>query len=266
MINFDSSHKSIEGNLNKKKGKEWFKRILAAGLIIFNLVTFTGCAKTVDCDIEDDHAHYYVSQEEDIGRYVVSEKYSISGLDRTDEFIYVTPDEAELLEFMNKKDLYRIDENIDAIKEIEQGNKDFLEYRYKYIYLQPIPIAHPVGKTITISYSYIPVPMYSWTTNTNRNLTGETRVCHHMYYGYRVYQDEKGKYRMEKSELVDDISELPPEYQYISGDFTKIVNPDTKDELDYEDGTENDKGDEEVQEMMEEYEIVEDTNDSTKGK
>lgn len=265
MLNFDSSHKSVEGNINHKRGKEWFKRILATGLIIANLVTFTGCAKTVDCDIEEDHAHYYVS-EEDIGRYIVSEKSTVSGLERTEEYVYVTPEEAELLKFMNKKDLYKIDENMDAIKDIEQSNKDYTEYRYMYIYLQPIPIPHPTGKSITISYSYMPVPMYSWTTNQNRNLTGETRVCHHMYYGYRVYQDENGKYKMEKSELVDDISELPPEYQYISGDFTTVVNSDTKEELDYEDGTENDKGDEEVQEMMEEYEIVEDTNESTKGK
>lgn len=258
MLNFDSTHKSIDGDLNKKKGKEWFKRILATGLIIANILTFTGCAKTVSCEIPEDHAHYYVSQEYDMGRYIVSDKSNVSGLEITEGYIYVNEQEAELLKFMNKNNLYSIEENIDSIKTIENNNKDYTEYRYKYIFMQPVPIVHSNGKFSHVTYQYIPIPKYSWTTDQTRNLTGETRTCHHMYYGYRIYQDDNGKYKMEKSELVDDITELPPEYKYVGKDFTEIVNLENKTILDYEDGTEDDKGDEEIQEMMDEYEIVDD--------
>lgn len=88
MLNFDSNHTAIEGNLNQKKGKHSLKNMVVTGLLITNILTFSGCAKTVDCDIEGTHAHYYVN-EEDLGRYIISEKSSVSGLDRLDNYVYI---------------------------------------------------------------------------------------------------------------------------------------------------------------------------------
>lgn len=261
MLKFDSTHKSMNGNINKIDGKKLFKRVIAIGLIIANLTTFCACAKTVPCNIEEDHAHYYVSQEQDVGRYIISEKEEVKGLERTDSYISINEEDVELLEFMNKHDLFKIEDNKDAIENIEKKDQDYMEYRYKYIYMQPVPHVHTNGKNTFITYSYIPVPQYSWTTDTTRNLTGETRTCHYMYYGYKVYQDAHGKYQLEKSELVDDLMELPSEYEYVSKDFSRIVNLDNKEELDYEDGKENDVGDQEVQEMLAEYDIEEQEQD-----
>lgn len=263
MLKFDSTHKSVDGNINKIDGKKILKRAIAIGLIIANLTTFCACAKTVPCDIQEDHAHFYVSQEQDIGRYIMSEKEEIKGLERTENYVEVNEEDAELLQFMNKHDLFKIEDNREAIENIEKNDTDYTEYRYKYIYLQPIPIVHNTGKSTFVTYYYMPVPQYSWTTDTTRDLTGETRTCHYMYYGYKVYQDAHGNYQMEKSELVDDLMELPSEYEYVSKDFSRVVNLDNKQELDYEDGKENDVGDAEVQRMMEEYDVAETTDDYT---
>ena len=41
MLNFDSNHTAIEGNLNQKKGKHSLKNMVVAGLLITNILTFT---------------------------------------------------------------------------------------------------------------------------------------------------------------------------------------------------------------------------------
>ena len=266
MVNFDSSHKSVDENIKKKKGKSLTKRILATGLIIVNLITFAGCAKTMPCDIEGDHAHLYIDPDTKIERYIESEKSYVDGMDRTDEYIVINQEQSDLLKFMNKKDLFRIDENKEALQNIESQNQDYLEYRYKYIYMQPVPIVHSNGKFTFVTYNYIPITKYSWTTDQSRNLTGETRVCHYTYYGYKVYQDENGKYKMEKSDLYESISDIPDEYEYVGNKYTAVVNGDTYEVLDYEDlddyedvgynsieDAKEEYGDVELDEMMDEY-------------
>lgn len=242
MLNFDSNHNLVDGNLNAKKGKKIFKNIIIGGLIITNLLSFSGCAKNVPCDVQGNHAHYYVNDDY-IGRYIVSEKSSLSGLNRLDNYIYVNEEEESLLEFINKKDLFKIDDNKNAIDNITDNQTDYKEYRYSYYYLIPIPITHSNGKTTYITYNYIPMIGHSWTNNPNRgNLTGEERVCHYVYYGYKVIKNDKGVYELEKSEPVDSIAELPEGYNYIKEKFYDVVNLYNRDEiLDYEDGPEEEK-------------------------
>ena len=258
MVNFDSSHKSINENINNKKGKSLAKRVLATGLIIANLFTFAACAKTMPCDINDEHAHLYIDPDTKIERYIESEKSYVDGMDRQEEFIVIDQEQSDLLKFMNKKDLFRIDENKDALQNVENQNQDYIEYRYKYIYMQPIPVVHSNGKFTYVTYYYVPVTKYSWTTDQTRNLTGETRVCHYMYYGYKVYQTDNGKYKMEKSDLYDSISDIPDEYEYIGNKYTAIVNAEDKEILDYEDLDDfEDAGYNNVEDAKEEYGDVE---------
>lgn len=242
MLNFDCTHSFVDGNLNKKNGKKKFKNIIIGGLIITNLLTFSGCAKNVPCDIQGNHAHYYVN-EDYIGRYVVSEKSSLSGLDRLDDYIFVNEEEEKLLKFLNKNDLFKIDDNKSVIDNITNNQTDYKEYRYKYYYRRPIPITYYVGNTTHVIYNYQRVEAYSWTTNLNKKgLTGEERTCHYVYYGYKVIKNDKGAYELEKSEPVDSIEELPEDYVYIKEKFYDIVNLHNKDEiLDYEDGPEEEK-------------------------
>ncbi len=235
MLHFDASHKSVNEDINKRKGINVFKKAVALGLIAVNLITFSACAKTMPCDIEGDHAHYYYNNDE-LGRYIMSEKSTVSGLERSEEAIPVSVEEMQLLEFMNKKDLFSIEDNKEAIQNITSKQQDYQEYRYSYHYLQPIPIVHSNGKTSYVSYIYVPRTGYSWTTDQTRNLTGEERTCHYVYYGYKIEQKENGKYELIKSEAVDDINDLPSGYKYIKEDFYDVVNlNDRTQELDYED-------------------------------
>ena len=84
---------------------------------------------------------------------------------------------------------------------------------------------------------------YSWTSDSSKeDLTGEERICHYVYYGYKLTKNDKGDYELEKSEPVDSIAELPENYDYIEEDFYNIVNLYNKDEIiDYEDGPEEEK-------------------------
>ena len=116
-----------------------------------------------------------------------------------------------------------------------------MEYRYAYTYLMPIPIFHSTGKTHYVTYMFVPHTHYSWTSDPNHSrLTGETRVCHYAYYGYKIVKDGS-EVKLVKSGLVDDISQLPAEYNYIKGSFYTIVDLNNYEAIDYEDGPDDDK-------------------------
>lgn len=240
MLKFDDTHKSLNGSIEKKAKKRYFNPKLLIGNILLSMVMlFSGCAKTVDCDINVPHAHVYVN-EEGFKKNIVSEKESKWGYIRTDDYFEVSQQEEELVKFIYKNDLMDITQNQEAIEKTIKNNKDYTEYRYRYTYLQPIPHTYKVGKSTMIRYTYIPVTRYSWTSDPNHSrLTGETREVHYMYYGYKIETNEKGKLKVIKSKLVDDLKDLPEDYLYIKKDFTtKVYAKDKKKEIDYEDGPE----------------------------
>lgn len=216
------------------------KATLLAGTMSMSLVGLSGCAKNVPCDIPGRHAHYYVS-DDDLGRYIISEKEYISKLNRTDDYILIDKNDADMFKYINKKGLYKIDDNREAIADITKNQHDFMEYRYRYHYIMLVPQYHKVGKVTTVTYLHIPMTGYSWTTDENRSgLTGETRICHYVYYGYKIVKDGS-KTKLVRSELVDDISQLPAEYNYIKDSFYTIVDLNNYEVIDYEDGPEEDK-------------------------
>lgn len=263
MLNFDSTHKSISGSL-EKKDKRKIVNMVVSGLLVSSIILFSGCAKTVDCSIEGLHAHNFVN-ENSFNHYIVSEKEYKGNYHRIDDYIMVTEEEKAIIDFENKKGLFRIDQNKDKLNEIISTQNDYIEYRYKYTYMQPVPHIRRIGKVTSVWYSYIPRTGHSWTTDaTHSRLTGEQRVVHYVYYGYKIIEDEKGKLKIEKSERVDSLEELPSEYCYIKKDFYKKVHLDNKDlEVDYEDGPEEDKklSEEQQQEYEEQLE-----NEKTKSK
>lgn len=237
MLEFDSNHQSMNGSLKTKKGAR-IKNIVIGGIAVASILIFSGCSKDVPCDINQYHAHNYVS-EQGFDRYIVSEKEKEGNLSRTDEYITITKDVENLINFENKEGLFRIYHNKEKINEITSSQNDYLEYRYSYKWVQIVPVK--VGK-VTI-YNQIWHTGYSWTTNPNRsNLTGQERVVTHVYYGYKVVTDENGNFKAIQSETVDNIEDLPDDFIYIKSDFYKKVNFDNKSvEVDYEDGQEEDK-------------------------
>jgi len=239
MLNFNSEHKSINGSLKKTKEKLKIRNIVLGSLIVSSIFLFSGCAKNVECDIETPHAHRYVS-EKYLDKYVISEKEHIGSWGRLDDYIIVSKEQAELIDFLNNEDLYEIEGNREEINNIVSTQEDYIEYRYAYTYNMPIPHYRKVGKVTNIYHTYVPITRYSWTADPNHSrLTGEQRVVHHVYQGYKIIINEKGQYEAIESNYVENLEDLPSEYKYISSEFYKKVYADDKErEIDYEDGQE----------------------------
>lgn len=239
MLQFNSEHKNINGSLIKTKDKIKLRNIVLGTLVVSSLFLFSGCAKNVDCNIEVPHAHRYVS-EKYLDKYLVSEKEYVGSWGRLDDYVFVTKEQENLLDFINDKDLYIIENNKEEIKNMVSSHEDYIEYRYSYTYMMPIPHHRKIGKISTVSYTHVPQIRHSWTSDPNHsNLTGEQRVVHHMYQGYKIVTNEKGKYEIVASDFVENIEDLPDEYKYISSDFCKKVYLNNKNlEVDYEDGIE----------------------------
>lgn len=231
----------IKFNINGLIGK----RGVALALALVSATTLAGCEKKADCDIGSSHLHKYVNTEGYI-RYIDKEYLKYEGYEWTSDYIEATKEDIKTRELMDKKDLLRIDENLETIKNIQQANSDFLEYRYSYIFLQSIPHIFSNGKMTFTTFTYVPVTHYSWTNDSEHsNLTGEKRLCHYMYRAYKIEIDEKGREVLIPSEYVDDITKVMDEYPYIKKDYYKIFNAELDCEVDYEDGPEEELSDEE---------------------
>lgn len=249
--------KNMKLNLEKMIKLRGLPIVLAATVMATGL---TGCGKKAECNVNGDHAHLYTNEQNFI-RYIDKEYLSYEGYERQDDYIALSKEEAELREFEDKKDLLRIDENIDAISAVQEQNHDYIEYRYAYTYLMPIPHYIRTGKTSTMYFTYIPTTHHSWTTDPNHSrLTGEQRRCHHVYQAYNVVKDENGKYVLVPSECVDDIFDLNGEYTYIKEKFCKVIDAEYGYDLDYEDGVEDDPDLIQEDEVTEENEVTQSSN------
>ena len=229
------------------------KRALLVAMSAGIAFGFTGCGKKSDCEITKYHLHRY--EKEGIVRYLPIEDLEYWGYQWTDTIEYEDESEKGLHEFEKKKGLIRIEDNIEYLKEQEECNTDYIEYRYSYIYLMPIPHVVKSGKTTITYFTYMPIIHHSWTSDPeHRRLTGETRVCHHMYVGYRVEKDEKGKLILIESPKVDSIFDIQEDYPYFKEDYTKIVGLSDHEELDYENSEDDDEENIVPEENEDEYE------------
>ncbi len=225
---------NIKLNLKKLVSLRGVALVLVASGIVTSL---TGCGKKAECNISGNHAHLYQNEQGYI-RYIDKEYLSYEGYQRQEDYVSIEGEE-DYYKFLNKKDLLRIDDNLDLILAEQERNQDYMEYRYSYIYLQPIPHTRKIGKVTSTYFTYIPVTRHSWTKDANHSrLTGETRVCHYVYVAYKVEVNEKGKYVLIPSSQVDDITIIMDEYPFIKKTFHKVVTLDGV-EADYEDGPED---------------------------
>lgn len=251
---------NIKFNFDKLFGLRGVALVLA----LTTTIGLAGCGKKADCDVSGKHAHLYKNETGYI-RYIDKEYLSYEGYSRNDEYVSIEGKE-DLYKFLDKKDLMRIDDNLELVKQTQENDKDYTEYRYKYTYMQPIPHIMRVGKVTTTYFTYIPHTRYSWTSDPNHSrLTGETRLCHHVYVAYKVEKDEKGKFVLIPSPDVEDLTTVMDEYPYIKKSYTKIVTIDGK-EADYEDGKQEDLSDEDKK-RADEYDAQQNTQteDQTKS-
>lgn len=215
--------------------------------------SLAGCSKKSDCSIDTYHAHKYVDDEGYV-RYIDKEYISYEGYDWTDEYVELSENEKDLYKFFDKKNLLKIDDNLDVILSQQEKNCDYIEYRYSYTYMMPIPHVMRSGKTSITYFTYIPTTHHSWTTDPNHSrLTGEQRVCHHVYTAYKVEKDENGDYVLIPSSEVDDITIVMDEYPYIKKDYCKVINLEDGEVLDYEDGPDEEEKEQSVEAEEQSY-------------
>ena len=196
--------------MNTKIRRKFISLILSLQVLLL-----AGCTKNVNCDIKDKHIHVYTN-EYGIDRYVSGEREYVGGVVsdryyRTDEYLLLNEENEKLYKYLSDQNLVSIIENIDVLNSISSNLHDYMEYQYKY----NRTYTTTDGKGHTTVHT---TPAYSWTTDPNHSrLTGKERVMTHVFYGYNVVKNSNGKYELQKSGPVQDISLLlDMGYGYIS--------------------------------------------------
>lgn len=241
-------------NINLNLRKMVKLRGISLALVATTLaVALTGCGKKADCNVAGKHAHLYTDKNGYV-RYIDKEYLEYEGFSRSDEYVAYADEEKDFYKFLDKRNLTKIEDNLDVIKAQQEQNQDYLEYRYSYIFLHPIPHHVRTGKTSYTYFTYIPLTHHSWTRDANHSrLTGEQRLCHYVYTAYKIEKDEHGKYVLIPSDSVDDITTVMDEYPYIiCGKYSKVVDIYGVD-VDYEDGP-SELSPEEQEKQNKEYE------------
>ena len=204
---------------------------LAAGM------TISGCGEKSECELPIRHVHKYVKQVEDditIEKYLDDERLSISGYQWTDDYIETTKDDEKVFKLIEKKKVFEGIENWNYLYNKMLHNHDYLEFYYRYTTIQTYTTTDSKGRARVRTRTVV---HRGWHTNPNssRN-TGDVRLCHHRYTGYKII-NKKGKFKLEESPAVDDIREIIYEYPYFKEDCEQIVTSDTyeytKSELPY---------------------------------
>lgn len=241
MLNFDSNHDTIVRN--KQQDKVSHRKVAIAGLLASISLWMTGCAETIDCNIAELHVHKFESSSS-FDTYSSSEKeylFTLGGdfFYRTDEYVLIDEEEKELLEFEKKYGLFRISDNKDVIDELISYQDDFILYEYEYTQKRQVR----VGKVVSFRNEI----KTDLTNDSNRDsLTGNTKIGHYVYWGYKIVRNEKGKLKVVASECVNSLEELSPEYIYIGKEFYKVVDLESFEELNYQDDLKRNKTIEDV--------------------
>ena len=199
--------------------KELGKRLTAIGLVLTLGVPLVGCAEKAECEIPESHVHLYVKELEDgtnIETYRQSEHVEWKGYQRYDDYITITKEDEKIYKAL--KGRFEGQSNWDYLYNQMASKPDFLEFYYRYTTTQ-VYTTRVNGKTQvrtrTVTHS-------GWTDNPNRaHNNGDVRICHYKYYAYKLVYNN-GKYKLEKSPLVDDIREIIFEYPYFDEECWEI--------------------------------------------
>lgn len=198
-------------------------------LLLLSQLLVPGCGKKNKCDVKDNHAHFYIS-EEYFDKYIVSEDLTYYDYwTRTNDYVVIDKVTEELIEYENENNLYRISLNKDKLDKITNNLVDHYQYRYEYKKTVP----DFTGEDISLKQE----KMFSWTANPDdKIITGETRIAHFMYIGYKIERDNNGDYQIIRSNPMESIDELLDNgYEYVKDNFYILTDPNTKEPLSYED-------------------------------
>ncbi len=199
-------------NLNIKTN---FIPLALASTLTLSVISNTGCVKKMDCDIEKEHFHKYIS-EEGFETYMDSEYEKEEGMKWTQETISPKKE----LRVIDEFHLIKTEDNLEALEEATKNDLPYIEYEYKYTKVHSYKIG---GKR-----HYRPVTKKSFTEDSEHSrLTGYIRNVNYKYRGYRIGENKKGKTIIIESELVDNLSDIKEEYPYFKlSDYKQKVYSD----------------------------------------
>ena len=198
-----------------------------APFILATGITIVGCGEKSDCEIPSRHVHKYVKViDEDItiSKYLNDERLNKSDYQWTDDHIVITKEDEKFYKLVEKEKLFEGASNWEYLYNKMVSNHNYLEFYYQYTTTETyVTVGYKGRATVRVR----PVVRRGWHTdpNSSRN-TGEVRLCHHRYIGYKII-NENGKLKLEKSPEVDDIREIINEYPYFKEGCTTIVTSDT---------------------------------------
>ncbi len=186
-----------------------------APYLLISTILLSGCAKknnTPICNEESSHVHLY-TKELDSGIYLTtyfdSEEENVLGFDWNPATIEATEEEKEAYALLAENGLFNGIIHWDYLYNEIIHNKDFMEYYFEYTTKEPI-----LNKEGTETGSML-VPHSGWTRDIKAShLTGKCRVCHPVYYAYRLIKVD-GHYQLERSPLVDDIRDVLVAFPYV---------------------------------------------------
>lgn len=102
------------------------KRLLTLSLISLGISSF-GCAKNVECGVNDEHVHIYIDEDKNLEKYILGEKEHKGNFIRTDDYEQLSNE----LKVVCKNDLLLVSDNIDYInKKMDK----YTPYRQAYVY------------------------------------------------------------------------------------------------------------------------------------
>ena len=108
------------------------KRFLSlSGAMLVLVGSLTACGKKAECNVGGSHAHLYKNDEGYI-RYIDKEYLSYDGYLRNEEYIDIEGQE-DLYKFLRKKELMRIDDNLEVIKKAQEKQIDYIIDSDRYL-------------------------------------------------------------------------------------------------------------------------------------
>ena len=165
------------------------------------------------CKISGKHIHLYSKFVDGykITRHIPGEKKEIEGYTKEKDFVRTDRFYDDILKLLNKKKLFRAEQNIDYLSHLVEINKPYIEYEYDNMEQDIKFTFDEEGNTIPLVKT---VHKTGWHGDKNdpKN-TGRAREHRAMFYGYKIIM-EKDKPKLVKSPLVSDIAEIIQEYPY----------------------------------------------------
>lgn len=195
-----------------------------AGLLaILTSLILSGCSEKSNCELPSRHIHKYTKDlnNSTITTYLDNEHTEYFGYRWNNDYIEITKDDEAFYKTLGMK--FDGIENWDYLYNTMSINHDYFTFYYRYTTIETYTETDSKGnthiRTRTVVHS-------GWTDDPNySHNTGEVRLNHHRYYGYRVTK-KNGKYILERSPLVDDIREIINDYPYVDEECYDIVHKD----------------------------------------